>query len=113
MLNCCCSLLLRFPLCLLQSTPSNVLVHAPVDLDNDRRPFAQEPRKKPLHESMTPVRCACECNVLCASRPTKLAQRSLDKLLGVGNKCRRLADLRHGGSNEMGLHALNVYAMGL
>jgi hypothetical protein len=88
---------LRFP----ERALANVLVHAPVDLHNNGRPLAQEPRKEPLHNSVAPVRRAREGNVLCASRPTNFAQCSLDELLRVRNESRWLADLGHCGGDEM------------
>lgn len=88
-------------------------MHATVDLNYNVRPFAQESRQEPLHETMAPIRCACESNILCTSRSANLAKCSLDKLLGVGNEGRRLADLRHGGGDEMRLHTLNVHTVRL
>lgn len=106
-------LLLRIPLCLPQRTSPDVLVHTPVDLDDNWRSFTQEPGKEPLHDAVAPVRSTCECNVLCTARPAQLAQSRLDELLGVGYKSRRLADLRHSSGDEMRLDALDVDTMGL
>lgn len=83
-------------------------MHPPVDLDDNRRSLTQEPRQKPLHDAMAPVWRAGEGNVLCTSRTSKLAQGSLDKLLGVRDEGAWLADLGHSGSDKMRLDALDV-----
>ena len=62
---------------------------------------------------MAPIGCACEGNILRATRATNLAERSLDKLLGVGHQRRGLANLGHGGGDQMRLDALDVHTVGL
>jgi hypothetical protein len=88
-------------------------VHAPVELDHNARPLAQKPREEPHHQSVAPVRRACERNVLCASGPTNFAERGLDELLRVRDKRRWLADLGHGRCDEVRLYALDVYPVRL
>lgn len=106
-------LLLCVALCLPQSTLSNVLVHASVDLDNSVRSLAQEAREEPLHQTMTPVGGAGKSNALCASGATDLAQSCTYKLLGIGYESARLPDLGHGSGDQVRLDALNMYAVGL
>jgi hypothetical protein len=101
-------LLLGFALGLPQRAVADVDVHAAVHLDDNVRPLAEEARQEPLHQTVTPVRGACEGNVLRTARTANLAKRSLDKLLGVGYESGGLADLGHGGGDEVRLDALHV-----
>lgn len=87
-------------------------MHTTVDFDQVIAPLSNETRQEPVHESMTPVRCAGEGNILCTSTSANLAEHSADKLFGVRDEQRRLADLRHGGGDEMGLDALDADAVG-
>lgn len=106
-------LLLSFALSLPQCAITDINVHATVDLDHNMASLAQESRQEPLHKTMAPVRRAGECNVLRTARAADLAQHRLDELLGVGDQRGRLADLGHGCGDQMGLHALDVHAVGL
>lgn len=57
---------------------------------------------------MAPVWRAGESNILCTSGASQLAERSLDELLRVGHESAWLANLGHGGSDEMRLNTLDV-----
>jgi hypothetical protein len=108
-----CLLLLRIALGLPQGAPADVLMHTAVYLDHHVRPLAEEPRQKPLHQTVAPVWRARKGDVLRTARAANFAQRSPDKLLRVGDEGRRLADFGHGGGDEMRLDALDVDAVGL
>ncbi|OSS47668.1 hypothetical protein B5807_07317 [Epicoccum nigrum] len=108
-----CLLFLSLALGLPQCAITDINVHATVDLDHNMAPLAQKPRQKPLHKPMAPVRRAGERNVLRTARAADLAQYRLDELFGVGDQCGRLANLGHGRSNQVRLHALDVHTVGL
>lgn len=101
-------LLFGVALCFPQGAVANIDVHATVDLDDNVRPLAKEPRQEPLHQTVTPVWSACESHILRTTRTPDFAECGLDELLGIGHQRRRLADLGHGGGDEVRLDALNV-----
>lgn len=88
-------------------------MHSPINLHHNPVPLPQEPTQKPLHQSMTPIRCARKSHVLRTSTPSQLAQHSCDKLPRIRHQSGALADLRHGRGNEVRLDALYVHAVGL
>lgn len=66
-------LLLRVALRLLESAFPNVHMHIPIYLDDSGRSLSQESREEPVHQTMTPVRCAGVSHALCTSTSSDLA----------------------------------------
>ena len=62
---------------------------------------------------MAPERRTGIRNVLRAAAPPQLAQYTPHELTRVGYQSGRLADLGHGRGNKVGLHTLDVDAVGL
>lgn len=105
--------LLSLTLSLAQCTLADILVHAPVLVDNDLVHRASEGSKSPVHDAVSPVRSAGRSDSLCTAAAADLAESSANKLLRVRHEQRCLADLAHSAGDEVRLHELDLNAVWL
>lgn len=106
------SLLLRLPRRFPERPPSDILMHASIDLDQLLAPLTHEAGQEPMHQTMAPVRRAREGNVLRTTAASNLPQHSTNELLRVRHQERGFPNLGHGGGDEVGLDALDKDAVG-
>src|SRR6266516_1448263 len=92
---------LGIPLRLFQFSFSDLLMHNSVPFYYEVSGRPNESREKPLHNSMAPVWCACECNTLRSATLSYLSKCSFHETPRVWHEDAGFADFRHCRSHKV------------